>query len=82
MTSNLKNKIFSSIMWVITALIALTAIYIIYLATLQDTTLLGDPYYEDQILAHQRAFAAWAFTWFSIALSMIAGIMMLVIKKR
>ena len=44
------------------------AIAILLMATQGDPTVLGDPYYEDHIIAHQRAFAPWAFTMLVISL--------------
>ena len=41
-------------------LIVTIALCTYYLALQGDTTALGDPYYEDQILAPERAFAPWA----------------------
>lgn len=62
------------ILWVITGCILIIAGFIFYLASTGDTTLLGDPYYEDQILAPQRAFVPWAFSLVCIACAVLAGI--------
>ena len=45
---------------VVLVLLAAIAMSTYYLALQGDTTVLGDPYYEDQILAPERAFAPWA----------------------
>lgn len=54
--------------------LSISCVVIGYLATTGDTTLLGDPFYEDQILAQQRAFVPWAFTWIIVGLSVIMAI--------
>ena len=41
-------------------LLGVLSIWTFILAAQGDTTLLGDPYYEDQILAPERAFGPWA----------------------
>lgn len=43
-----------------------------YLALQGDTTLLGDPYYEDQILAPARAFGPWAIMCMAISIVILA----------
>lgn len=57
--------------------LVLSSVYIIYLATTGDTTLLGDPFYEDQIMANQRAFAAWALALINLAISGTVGLLLL-----
>ena len=52
----------------------ISALAILVLATQRDTTLLGDPYYEDQILAPQRALIPWMMTLITIILSLIIGV--------
>ena len=42
------------------ALLGAIAVWTFFLALQGDTTLLGDPYYEDTILAPDRAFGPWA----------------------
>lgn len=49
------------------------ALAIVYLAFQGDTTLLGDPYYEDKILAPQRAFIPWALTMGTILIAVIVS---------
>lgn len=51
-----------------------SALAILFLATRNDTTLLGDPYYEDQILAPQRALIPWLLTLFVLLLAAVLGI--------
>ena len=43
--------------------------------SLQDSTLLGDPYYRTDILAHQRAPVALLFCWFVVLLSLILAML-------
>lgn len=74
MISNRKQFFFHVCVWMAVALSALLAIAIIITAFRGDTTMLGDPYYEDQIMAWQRAFAPWAFTWLIVALSVALAI--------
>jgi hypothetical protein len=52
----------------------ISALGILYLASLNDTTLLGDPYYEDKILAPDRAFIPWLATMIVVLLAVIVGI--------
>lgn len=49
------------------------ALAIFFLATKHDTTLLGDPYYEDHISVPQRAFVPWLATLTTIPLTLILG---------
>lgn len=53
-------------------LVAAIAVCTYYLALQGDTTLLGDPYYEDQILAPERAFAPWALLMLVIVVVVVA----------
>lgn len=52
-----------------------SALAVLILATRHDTTLLGDPYYEDQILAPQRALVPWIMTCATLLLGLIAGVL-------
>ena len=68
--------------YIIKLLIILVTVYmiamsfsIIYLAFQGDTTLLGDPYYEDQILAPQRAFIPWALTMATIVIAVVVAVL-------
>ncbi|MFA6474990.1 MAG: hypothetical protein WCV88_02185 [Patescibacteria group bacterium] len=58
----------------IVILLVSLSLWVIYLALLGDTTLLGDPYYEDQILAPTRAFGPWSFMLLVMILAIIAKI--------
>ena len=58
----------------ILALLVATAIDIIWRATTADTTLLGDPYYEDAILAHERALPSLIITGIVVALCLVLAI--------
>ena len=71
MISSHKQFFFRICLWTIVILCGLLAVAIIVTALRGNTTLLGDPYYEDQIMAWQRAFAPWAFTWMIVVLSVI-----------
>lgn len=53
-------------------LLAAIALCTYYLALQGDTTALGDPYYEDQILAPERAFAPWALLMLVIVVLVVA----------
>lgn len=55
-------------------MLMLIALFIYYLALGGDTTPLGDPYYEDQILAPERAFGPWALSLFGVAIVIILRI--------
>lgn len=57
---------------IVLVLLATIAISTYYLALQGDTTILGDPYYEDQILAPERAFAPWALLMLVIVVLVIA----------
>ncbi|EKD78590.1 MAG: hypothetical protein ACD_41C00317G0011 [uncultured bacterium] len=62
---------------VVTILLVAIAGLTFYLALQGDTTLLGDPYYEDQILAPDRAFAPWALMMIASGLVVLAKVMSL-----
>lgn len=57
---------------IVTVLLVIIAILTYYLAVQGDTTLLGDPYYEDQILAPGRAFGPWALTMIACGIVVLA----------
>lgn len=58
------------------------AFTIFYLASKNDTTLLGDPYYEDKILAYQRALVPWLFTIANVALSLLIACGMMLLRRQ
>lgn len=62
------------IVLVITALLIICALWTLYLANQGDTTLLGDPYYEDTILAPDRAFGPWLVMLSVVTLAIIRKI--------
>lgn len=59
---------------IILLLLVLIAGDILWRATTGDTTLLGDPYYEDTILANSRALPSLVFTWTIVALCLVLAI--------
>lgn len=61
--------------WTIVVIAICMALSIFYLAGKGDTTALGDPYYEDQILAPERAFGPWALSLFGSALTGVLGVL-------
>lgn len=62
---------------VIMILLMIIALFTFYLALQGDTTLLGDPYYEDQILAPERAFGPWALAMIASGIVVIAKLVSL-----
>ena len=62
---------------IIACLLVLIAGATFFLALGGDTTTLGDPYYEDQILAPERAFAPWALAIIACSIVVIAKIVSL-----
>lgn len=48
----------------------ISALAVVFLATRDDTTLLGDPYYEDTISVPQRALVPWLTTMLTIPLTL------------
>lgn len=68
------QKIIPYSLIVVIVYLSISCIVIGYLAATGDTTLLGDPFYEDGIMAQQRAFVPWAFTWIIVGLSVIMAI--------
>ena len=62
---------------IIAVLLAIIALLTFYLALQGDTTLLGDPYYEDQILAPERAFGPWALAMIACGIAVIAKVVSL-----
>ncbi|EKD75942.1 MAG: hypothetical protein ACD_43C00272G0012 [uncultured bacterium] len=62
------------ITWTIILCLSLTAVTIFILAAQGDTTALGDPYYEDTILAPDRAFAPWALCLLTLALVLVVAV--------
>lgn len=65
-----------AILWTLVGISLAIAVLIYYLATTGDTTALGDPYYEDQILAPARAFGPWALSLFGSGLALMLTIIM------
>lgn len=57
--------------WTIAGILVLIALATFILAATGDTTPLGDPYYEDTILAPNRAYAPWALALVSVTLSLV-----------
>ena len=74
MTPTSSTNFVKTSLWVVTFCLLIIAGFIFYYASTKDTTLLGDPYYEDQILAPQRAFIPWAFSLVCVACAVLAGI--------
>lgn len=62
---------------VVMILLMIIALFTFYLALQGDTTLLGDPYYEDQILAPERAFGPWALAMIASGIVVIAKLVSL-----
>lgn len=80
---NILRRIQLVIPWLIMLSLLVTAIAIFALAATGDPTRLGDPYYEDKILAPERAFIPWLLTMLNIALAVIyAFCNILAVKKR
>ncbi|MBI4407986.1 MAG: hypothetical protein HY565_05820 [Candidatus Kerfeldbacteria bacterium] len=67
---------------VVAVLLVAIAVCTYYLALQGDTTALGDPYYEDQILAPERAFAPWTLLMSTIGVLVIAKLVQLIGKRR
>ncbi len=74
---------FTKIIWWTLLVISLAiAVLVFYLAASGDTTMLGDPYYEDQILAPQRAFGPWALSLFGVAIIIVLRIVTALVKRK
>lgn len=68
------KKINNILLKIVLICLTISALAILYLAITGDTTLLGDPYYEDKILAPQRALIPWCATMLSIVVTMLMAI--------
>lgn len=68
-TTNTASSAFvKTALTIVIVLLVIIAGLTYYLALQGDTTLLGDPYYEDQILAPERAFAPWALMMIAVGI--------------
>lgn len=76
-----RNQLTQWLVWGIVFYLCLMALSIFYLASTGDTTTLGDPYYEDNITAAERAFAPWAFTLLIGVLALLSGILSIQFRK-
>gem|GEM_PF-3045376 len=81
MRLNNSNKIINILLYSILGCCLISAIAIFILALTHDTTLLGDPYYEDKILAPQRALVPWLMTIISVGLALLLLIVKRLYKK-
>lgn len=67
---------------VVLVLLVTIAVCTYYLALQGDTTTLGDPYYEDQILAPERAFAPWTLWLITTGIVVVTKLVQFVSKQR
>lgn len=74
MNSNTRRTTYQHLITIIVGLVVLLSLDILVRASLQDHTALGDPYYQDTILATQRAPVALVCSWLVVILSIVASL--------
>ena len=75
MTSRTKQLIITILLWIIVLCLVGSCADLLMRASLRDLTLLGDPYYQDTVLATQRAPIALILTWCAVAAAGIIGLL-------
>lgn len=75
MNTKTRQIIYQHLILVILGLVILLCLDILVHAALQDHTALGDPYYQDAILATQRAPIALICSWLVVILSLAASLL-------
>ncbi len=74
MLSSTRQTIYYSLLVaILVAILVICADLLVY-AAFGDNTALGDPYYQDTLLANQRAPLALIASWLVVSLSVMAGI--------
>lgn len=72
MNSSTKQTIYHTLLATILAALLVLCTDLLVHAAFGDNTALGDPYYQDTVLANQRAPIALIASWFVVVLSIVA----------